>query len=81
MSLTTDAASSDDSLKIGTYTIKVTATTGCSSATGEFIIEILHPCTANVLTIDPDNTIFKSPAIIYTIGGVRETREWDDSIV
>ena len=73
-----------DTAYIDTYTIHVKAQTGCSkNENGRIKIQIIHPCTANSLSIidNGSSPVFTSPAVTYNLGDSPKNLKWDDTIV
>lgn len=68
-----------DGSNMGTYTVTVTATSGCSIATATYTVDVLDACSVDSLTIDA--TKFANPALTYNVRAPMETLSWTDSHV
>ena len=60
--------SDNDENKVGSYTIEITASAGCTTvATTSYILTITHFCESLIVDIDCDNSIFKDGANANTL--------------
>ena len=66
---------------IGTYTVTITATNRCKSTSGTYKLIIKDKCEVATLTLDPDDLIFRIPAIDYGVGQSAQSISWSRDIV
>ena len=71
----------NDSSHVGTYTVTVTASSGCTTSSVSYTVVVAEadPCLTDTLTLGTG--VFASPAFTYNIRDDASTFEWTDSAV
>ena len=70
-----------DDLNIASYTVTISATNMCVTASASYTLEVRSVCEGQLLEIDPSNAKFSSPALIQNIWQPVDSLLWDENDV